>query len=301
MSDRHDTAAGPHRFSSYNRTSGDDQRKALVFVVPLGSISRALICAIEMEFPWLAVIAMADPETLAEEFSGEARLIVLAHQFFRKDREVVADIARRHQRAGLAILAESGDPVACSDLPQGLQLRGVLPMDVNLEIWLSILRIMLHGGSYVAPNFLLPKVFSGSAMSRDDGPVGGQRLTASADAEDTFVPNRPAQELGRAPPATEETPGQSHPTGEQGEGRSPLDSLSLRESEVLHLVSRGCQNKIIAAELDLAENTVKIHVHNIIRKLAVSNRTQAAALYLEEAGADRSRASDVAARPGWPS
>ena len=77
---------------------------------------------------------------------------------------------------------------------------------------------------------------------------------------------------------------------------SPLDTLTVRECEVLHMVSRGCQNKIIAAELDLAENTVKIHLHNIIRKLAVSNRTQAAGLYLEEVEAGRVRIPDSAAR-----
>ncbi|KKC38856.1 hypothetical protein WH87_08225 [Devosia epidermidihirudinis] len=55
--------------------------------------------------------------------------------------------------------------------------------------------------------------------------------------------------------------------------------LSSREAEVLELMSDGLQNKIIAAKMDLSEHTVKVHVHNIIRKLNVHNRTQAAAVF----------------------
>lgn len=55
--------------------------------------------------------------------------------------------------------------------------------------------------------------------------------------------------------------------------------LSEREAEVLELMSDGLQNKIIASKMALSEHTVKVHVHNIIRKLKVHNRTQAAAVF----------------------
>jgi DNA-binding NarL/FixJ family response regulator len=55
--------------------------------------------------------------------------------------------------------------------------------------------------------------------------------------------------------------------------------LSVREAEVLELMSDGLQNKIIASKMALSEHTVKVHVHNIIRKLKVHNRTQAAAVF----------------------
>jgi DNA-binding NarL/FixJ family response regulator len=48
----------------------------------------------------------------------------------------------------------------------------------------------------------------------------------------------------------------------------------------MDLLSRGFQNKHIAAELGVTENTVKIHLHNVIAKLGASNRTAAAAIYL---------------------
>ncbi len=53
-------------------------------------------------------------------------------------------------------------------------------------------------------------------------------------------------------------------------------SLSPREREILSLLSRGASNKEIADRVCLAEGTVKNHVTNILAKLDVRDRTQAA-------------------------
>jgi DNA-binding NarL/FixJ family response regulator len=59
---------------------------------------------------------------------------------------------------------------------------------------------------------------------------------------------------------------------------APWCELTRRQRQVLALVSQGLSNKLIAAALSTTESTVKAHVKNIIRRLNVANRTQAALL-----------------------
>ncbi len=64
---------------------------------------------------------------------------------------------------------------------------------------------------------------------------------------------------------------------ECAENVSPfLPKLTPRETRVLELLMQGMANKIIAYRLGMSQSTVKVHVHNIIKKLNVRNRTEAA-------------------------
>ncbi len=54
-------------------------------------------------------------------------------------------------------------------------------------------------------------------------------------------------------------------------------AITLREREILALVAKGRANKEIAAELGIAEDTVKRHISNVLQKLEVSDRAQATA------------------------
>ena len=62
------------------------------------------------------------------------------------------------------------------------------------------------------------------------------------------------------------------------ENASKVESLTQRETEVLHLLAQGLGNKEIAAKLFVSEKTVKTHITNILQKLDVKTRTQAALL-----------------------
>ena len=63
----------------------------------------------------------------------------------------------------------------------------------------------------------------------------------------------------------------------------PLEELTERELETLKALSQGKSNKDIADELFVTEKTVKTHVSNVLSKLGVKSRTQAA-LYAWQTG-----------------
>ncbi len=64
---------------------------------------------------------------------------------------------------------------------------------------------------------------------------------------------------------------------QRGPDTALVPDLTMREREVMHLLSLGLSNKEIAAKLFLGLSTVKNHVHNVLRKLEVSSRAEAVA------------------------
>ncbi len=64
--------------------------------------------------------------------------------------------------------------------------------------------------------------------------------------------------------------------------QSPLDELTPRERDVLILIAHGRSNHEIAVELSIGEQTVKTHVSNILSKLHLVDRTQAAIYALQK-------------------
>ncbi|WP_243387480.1 response regulator [Aeribacillus kexueae] len=75
-------------------------------------------------------------------------------------------------------------------------------------------------------------------------------------------------------------------TATQNEEKAKLQELTRREKEVLKEIASGKSNKEIAADLFITEKTVKTHVSNILAKLELSDRTQAA-LFAVKNGFDK--------------
>ncbi|MBA2678470.1 MAG: response regulator transcription factor [Ktedonobacteraceae bacterium] len=68
---------------------------------------------------------------------------------------------------------------------------------------------------------------------------------------------------------------------QQQEG-SPLKDLTPREKEVLSWIARGRSNSEIASQLTISEPTVRMHIANILSKLHLADRTQAAIYALQQ-------------------
>jgi len=125
--------------------------------------------------------------------------------------------------------------------------------------------------SYIDDDRLLPAIRAGAAgyLLKNAEPQELARAIRAADAGEALIdPSVAARLVERLA---------------EDDSRDDYESLTAREREVLELIGRGFSNKRIALELDIAEKTVKTHVSNLLGKLGVADRTQAA-LYASRLG-----------------
>ncbi|MBJ3762345.1 response regulator transcription factor [Maribius pontilimi] len=184
--------------------------------------SDTLLSSVEHAFNDMMLLRNPEPE----DVEGPVRAVLLGPDYLSCLRAEVERVQRDYPDA--AILAcfnrERDMCEAFRDMRAGGWKTPVslVPLDVRLDVWLSILKLAMMGTTYVP-------------------------VAASLKAD-------------------------------EGVARKPrcLSKLTDRESEVLALAAKGAQNKTIAHALEVSEHTVKLHMHHIIKKLGVRNRTQAA-------------------------
>jgi NarL family two-component system response regulator LiaR len=128
--------------------------------------------------------------------------------------------------------------------------------------------------SFLDEDKVLPAVRAGAAgyLLKDAEPAELVRAIRTVDGGDALLHPAVAARVLRE-------------LADDGERAHRHELLTPREREVLALLARGRANKAIAFELGVAEKTVKTHVGNILGKLGLSDRTQAA-LYAVREGLD---------------
>ncbi|ATG17266.1 response regulator [Providencia alcalifaciens] len=62
--------------------------------------------------------------------------------------------------------------------------------------------------------------------------------------------------------------------------KDPLSTLTRRECEILHEMAAGLKNKEISQLLFISEETVKVHIRNVLKKLRVRSRLEASLIYM---------------------
>jgi DNA-binding NarL/FixJ family response regulator len=136
--------------------------------------------------------------------------------------------------------------------------QGFLYAGTNVEMAQQALSFIFKGGSY----------FPAAAQPKRRYPARLQAATESS-----------------SPPA-ERTADEGNSAADDAGSRGSIDTdLTGRQKTVLERVSHGDSNKAIARRLGIREGTVKVHVRQIMRKLGVANRTQAAMACANGAGA----------------
>lgn len=178
----------------------------------------------------------------------------------------------------LEIVGEAGNGA------EGVQMAGMLRPDVVL---MDLLMPVMDGVTAIATiRRDLPEVevIALTSVLEDSMVIGAIR----AGAIGYLLKDTEAEELCRAIKAAAAGQVQLSPqaaarlTREIRAPESP-EALTQRETEVLRLMAKGLANKEIARELGIGEKTVKTHVSNILSKLGVLSRTQAA-LYAIQVG-----------------
>lgn len=234
--------------------------QTLLMVSRHGGMSGALEAAITREFPWISIRYARDLRSACSPFEPEAHLILIDVRQISDLTTLYEEMCRRHPWANVAVMIDSDAQVQGTrwTCVEAGMVRGIVPFNVNLDVLLSILRILMKGGEY----------FPASACR-----AGMQSRPAAA------PPNEMPLQFTQITDVL-----------------ATLD-LTQRELEILGAVARGHQNKNIAADLGLSEHTVKLHLHNIITKLGVHNRTEAAVRFLERSKGSDAEGGGVAAPP----
>lgn len=227
-------------YAVWHTTSQDAQgRDGILILADTGVTFQSLLKSAQQCFPRVGI-------TLSSQLPDDddegflPRLILMDAFAFRNVATVIAQCRERYPNTPIALLVESG-------WNEDAALRAVVAeraiqglVPFNLQINVWLATIwLLLNGGEYFPSVVSPRSAARGFLTRRSQHSG---IDGQPEADGAGV-------------------------------------LSSREAEVLELMSDGLQNKIIAVKMELSEHTVKVHVHNIIRKLKVHNRTQAAAVF----------------------
>lgn len=212
-----------------------------VFVGNPLSFSDTALALVEDALPCISCIRTASVNDLllmGAERSEATRLIVVDECKIDELIVILPQLRSTFPMTNIALAYRQTDRarafVSDHHLKTALTTVSFLPMNINVDSWLSVVRLLATGEDY------LPKELLGGDIT-------------------------PPQMLAQPEPNIESPPQEVH--------------LTTRELEVLKSAAEGKQNKIIADELKLSQHTVKLHMHHIIAKLGVHNRTEAANWY----------------------
>lgn len=249
----------------------DTDEARIMIVAESGALYQSLAHTLEEQLHGCHALICQAGSAAAGAGGGVQLILVHASCCTGVAREIEAQRAL-HPTAAIAVLIDSMEVLTphCCELFAAQKVQGILPMTLRLEVWLAAVLLLLSGGEYYpAPGR------RDIAPDRTQPPMPAAPPVAAAAGFAASVPTPLPPLAAPAPPAMPAAAAQ-----QDAAAVSPaMTSLTAREREILELLSEGHQNKLIAHKMSLSEHTVKVHVHNLLSKLRVSNRTQAAARY----------------------
>lgn len=254
------SSEGTNAFHRTTPEAASFAKQRIVFLASRQVVYQCLLQAAQRHFSAFDV-SLVDRLSAGEHPDGAVRLVLLCHSEGRISVDAVNECRRRFPTTAIGLVVDNS--VGEIDRPLITQrlVQGVLPLSLPLDVWLAVTSLLLAGGEYLTPEGL-------DLRPEDKPPI--PRILVEADAAAEPAPYPQQRYSGRVLHGVD----QATVMG--------IESLTARERQILKLVSEGCQNKLIAHRMALSEHTVKAHVHNLIAKLRVTNRTQAAAAFLHD-------------------
>ena len=225
---------------------------ALVIVEHQVLMRTLIVNTFKREFTGFEVIDMATTNDLDRTLGRDVRLVVLdIGDKLVADPTVEYDLtllAESFPQAAIALLSDHDDEETTSEAMRW-GVRGFFPTSTPLEIAIAGLRLILAGAVY-------------------------RPLTV-----DTRQCALPRLDMTRAHSGCRETAEISGNIAENAVAKAVID-LTPREQNVVAALKLGLPNKLIAAKLQLSENTVKMHIQRIMRKCSARNRTEAVLFWI---------------------
>jgi DNA-binding NarL/FixJ family response regulator len=217
-----------------------------IFLVAHGDFfSDCLLGALLGRFPQYRIKMITEIAALHRCETENSKLI-LFYQVTQRQLQAGLQILQAWQPAPcVGLVADTVDSLNAPYIRQLIELKmidGVLPLTLGLDVLMAAVELIIKGGEHF-PSALL----SGPASERGD--LERQSSIRSQDYSRSY---------------------------ERG---NEAVSLTAREVQVLVLIRRGMRNRAIAEMLGLSENTVKVHVRNIYKKMKVQNRIEAASFF----------------------
>jgi DNA-binding NarL/FixJ family response regulator len=170
----------------------------------------------------------------------------------------------------------------------GMLLRRLRPSSkvVELEKLSELQAAIIKNGDpeLFVLDLLLPGVKGATAVSDIKGmyaevPLVVLSAMPAGEAEETCIEAGADLYLEKSAPPSDSTAAiqgllNADPAFEGEAGPATETKLSKRQKQLILMLDRGMSNRDIAAELDISEHTVKVHLWRLFRRLGVKSRTQ---------------------------
>ncbi len=192
---------------------------------------------------------------------------------------------------GFEVVAEAGDGASAIDLANrldidvillDLNMKGMSGLDMKGMSGLDTLNALRRDGVTAQIIILTVSDASSDVFALIDAGADGYLLKDS-DPEVLLEAIRAGAKGSKV--FSERVNQYLHEREMFGAEEDPFSVLTERELDVLHELAQGLSNKQIASVLNISEQTVKVHIRNLLRKLNVRSRVAATILFLQQRGA----------------